>query len=495
MKIFNSYVVRKLGHHRGAPRIWLEGRLPVKAGFQPCMRYSAKVDRTSKVVTLSADMAGNRVVSSKQSSTTRIPVIDINSMELLSAFEGLESVKITVGEGFITIQPLETEARLQERVERFKSKLETGLPLSVGSMSHGGGVLSKAVHDGFGQAGIKTKLSFANDIREDFLNSSAERNAIWDDQTMFIAAPMQEMAFDFSCLAALPQVDVLELGLPCRGASVSGRAKNAISCAEAHPEVGHLVVAFLAMVAKVNPSAIIFENVKPYFSSASIFIIKNQLRDFGYECHEHEVFGNDWGVLESRRRKCLVAVSKGIEFDFSKLSHPITEKLKLGDLMDDVPENDECWSEMLHLKAKQERDASEGKGFAMQIVNPSSTQVGVIGAGYSKVRSTEPKIQHPTNPNLLRQLTVGEHARVMGISEKLVEGLPKTIAHEILGQSVNPAPFVAIAKLVCEALINSVKKGLVKSQCKSLAAVSSGDQPIKARLHKELTSELQGMLF
>ncbi len=51
----------------------------------------------------------------------------------------------------------------------------------------------------------------------------------------------------------------------------------------------------------------------------------------------------------------------------------------------------------------------------MQIVNVESGQVGTIGKGYSKNRATEPKVSHPTNPDLLRLLTVGEHAAVKGI--------------------------------------------------------------------------------
>ena len=62
------------------------------------------------------------------------------------------------------------------------------------------------------------------------------------------------------------------------------------------------------------------------------------------------------------------------------------------------------------------------------------------------MRSTEPKLQHPTNPALLRQLTPAEHARVKGNAPILIEDMAATRAHEVLGQSVLSAVFRAVAK-------------------------------------------------
>jgi DNA (cytosine-5)-methyltransferase 1 len=51
-------------------------------------------------------------------------------------------------------------------------------------------------------------------------------------------------------------------------------------------------------------------------------------------------------------------------------------------------------------------------------------------------RSTDPKLIHPTNPDLLRQFTLTEHAKIKGVPSSLVEGLSSTIGHEVLGQGV-----------------------------------------------------------
>lgn len=71
-----------------------------------------------------------------------------------------------------------------------------------------------------------------------------------------------------------------------------------------------------------------------------------------------------------------------------------------------------------------------------------------VYAGKLPIRSTEPKIAHPTNPELMRQLTPIEHCRCKGVSEKLIEGFCATTAHELLGQSVLYEPFRAVGKLV-----------------------------------------------
>ena len=84
----------------------------------------------------------------------------------------------------------------------------------------------------------------------------------------------------------------------------------------------------------------------------------------------------------------------------------------------------------------------------MQVVTAFDTKCPTITKGYSKVRSTDPKVQHPSNPDLLRQFTPAEHARVKGIPEHLVVGMSATLAHELLGQSICYAPFKAVGRLI-----------------------------------------------
>ena len=88
----------------------------------------------------------------------------------------------------------------------------------------------------------------------------------------------------------------------------------------------------------------------------------------------------------------------------------------------------------------------------MQVFDSDSDRVGTITKGYAKIRSTDPKIAHPSNPELMRQMSVGEHCRAKGVPEKLVAGMGKTLAHEGLGQAICYAPFRALGKLLAKTL-------------------------------------------
>jgi DNA (cytosine-5)-methyltransferase 1 len=197
---------------------------------------------------------------------------------------------------------------------------------------------------------------------------------------------------------------------------------------------------------------VLLENVIQYQSSASAAIMRTMLRDMGYDVHELVLKGREFGAIEDRDRFCLVAITRGIEFDVTALDVPVTETQPLGSVLELVSHDDPRWSEMAGLKAKQERDMEAGKGFKMQVFDALSHRIGTITKGYAKVRSTDPKIRHPDNPDLLRQLTPIEHARVKQIPERLIAGLSNTVAHEVLGQSVVYKPFVALGVLIAKSL-------------------------------------------
>jgi DNA (cytosine-5)-methyltransferase 1 len=456
-----TYLIRNLKTNRNIPRLWLQGAVASNAGFVPRKRYSVEVqtegEGLGKKVTLKLSDDGKRVVTGAVKGDKEVPVIDLNSREVLGIFEGMEQVRIVIGEGEISIMPLATQVRIKERLDRIRDKVSRGEPLSVGSLSHGGGVLSLAIHDGLKAAGHSVKLAFANDIREDLLEHAQSKNPAWTADTQMLSAPMQELAFDYEAMGKLASCDLLEAGLPCQGASLSGRAKGGLDCAEAHEDVGHLLVAFLAILARVNPAAAVIENVPPYQNTASMWILRHSLRDMGYVVHETVLDGADWNVMEHRKRMCLVAVTVGMEFSVDSILMPAPETHTLSECLDDVAEDASCWSEMQYLRDKEVRDKADGKGFAMQLVGPESTKIGTIGKGYAKNRSTEPKVVHPTNPSLLRLLSPAEHARVKGVRTELIDGLCATIAHEMLGQGIVPAPFVAVGKALGQCIWSASK--------------------------------------
>ena len=451
-----GYYIKKLGEHRGSPRVWLEGSQAVRAGFLPGQRYDIEVQ--GQAVVLQANKDGSRVVSGKVIGEKNNPIIDINSKALLAIFDGMASIRVVVKKDEIYLLPLASEIKKRERFVRVREKLENGDPLTIGSLSHGGGILSHAIHSGLAQSGVDSRLTFANEIRGELLEHASIHNDAWSESTQVLSAPMQELAFDERGVASIPKVEILEMGLPCSGASKAGKSKRGLIHPEAHPHVGHLVVAALVIVSKSNPAIVVLENVPEYSKSASADILRNQLRDMGYNTHERVLNGKEWGALENRNRWCMLAVTAGIDFDFDQLQPPVVREQKLGDVLEQLPVDDPRWSRMQGLKDKEVRDLADGKGFKMQVFGPDAQSIGTITKGYSKVRSTDPKIKHPTDPDLLRQLTPVEHARLKEIPSQLIEGLSNTLAHEVLGQSIVYPPFKGVGSHIGEALIKLIQK-------------------------------------
>lgn len=449
-KPMQTYKTATLGAHKGAPRLWIEGYFPERAGFEPGTKYEAIKNDEYVVLRLAED--GKRVVSSKVTRGRTIPVIDLNSHKLLDIFPEGSALRLVMKPGEIVIAPLASEKRRQARTRRLAEKLQRNEPLSVGALAYGGGVLDHALHAGLVSAGVKASLKVANEIRDDMAEQAALHNETFERDTIALVAPLQEVVFDERAMAQLPKVDILTAGLPCSGASVAGRAKRGLSQPEQHPLVGHLVAAAVAFIAKVNPSVFVLENVPQYANTASAAILRSQLRDLHYDVHEREFLATEWGDLEKRKRWCMVAVTRGIPFDLEALLPKPFELRPLSSILEPLEAVADRWSEMKGLKAKQERDKAAGKGFMMQIYDGSETEINTLTKGITKNRSTDPKIRHPDNPDLLRIPTAREHARCKGVPEHLIEGLSQTLAHELLGQGICYAPFKALGAHLGRAL-------------------------------------------
>lgn len=444
----SSYEIKKVGHNKGAPRIWLEGSSPAKGGFLPGVKYRASVTAEKSLLTLEVVPDGVRVVSGKTKGEKEIPVIDLNSKELLAIFEGIDTVRVIVQEGKIFILPVASDIRAKERLERLEAKLAAGEPIDIGSLCAGIGILDGAAHKGLHQGGIEAFTAFSNEVREDCMQHAIDRNPAVSEKTITLTGPMQEIAFDPWVMGKLPAVDLLTIGMPCSGASVAGRTKRALVHPEAHPDVGHLLVPFLAFVAKVNPAVVVLECVVPYRNTASMDVIRNQLRDLRYTVHETELDAAEWNMLEHRKRFCMVAVTNGMAFSFDQLQKPAPESHTFGEIMETVDPDHSTWGSIDYLWAKRDRDAAEGKGFAPTVVDENSTKLPTLNKTLHKRQSTGTFIQHPTNPNLYRIPTVTEHAAAKGIDKELVKGTTQTFGHEVCGQAISVPPWVSVFELV-----------------------------------------------
>ena len=449
--------IQNIGEHRNHLRVWLQGEKLNAAGFGHKATYTYSKRQGAVVLTR---VAGNeagveiREVSGRKKNEGITPIIDFNNQDTSDMFKGLTRVRVVYGKHKIQICPLASEIRARERLEAARKRMNANEPLRFGSLAHGGGVLTHALSKGFELEGLKKKLVFANEYREELVDHAMQANSAWSKDTIALEGPMQEYAYDEWVLSQLGQVDVLEAGLPCSGASVAGRAKRGLVHPEAHPEVGHLVAAFITFIARVNPLMILLENVTQYQNTASMDILRNYLRDLGYDVYENVLTGAEFNEMEDRKRMGMVAVTRGVPFDWNDLVRPQKVERHLSEILEDLPDDHPSWSEMTGLKAKEIRDKEAGKSFAMQIFEGSDTRIATMTKDMTKNRSTDPKIRHPRNPNLLRVPTPGEHAAAKGIPKELVDGLPATTAHQILGQSINYAPFVATGRLMARSFLS-----------------------------------------
>ena len=96
----------KLGKNRGKPRIWIEGRALLAAGFAPGMAFHARFSPARITLTAGAgEGMKSRTVSGKIRASGPHPIIDINSMEIFFALPGVARISVEMGEGIITILP------------------------------------------------------------------------------------------------------------------------------------------------------------------------------------------------------------------------------------------------------------------------------------------------------------------------------------------------------------------------------------------------------
>lgn len=455
----------KLGENRGNKRIWLEGQKLAREGYTPGLRYDLELKDTQVILRVKED--GRFTVSKRERYGRITPIIDLTVSELATIFDGIELLRVSIQRGSIVVSAHHQQTRVTERVNRLIKKLESGEPLSVCSLFHGGGVLDKAIHNGLSQSGLSSAISIAVELEGKYLDSSLTNNPeLWNEGSIVIEAPIQTI--DMS--KRPPQVDLITAGIPCNGASKSGRSKNKLEYAESHDDAGAMFFYFLQFVTALNPSIILFENVTEYASTASMVVIRSMLASLGYTLQERILEGNEFGVLERRKRLCVVALSHGIDgFDIQSIEPVRTKERAINDILESVPLDSEKWKSFDYLASKEIRDLAAGKGFSRQLLDGNEDGCGVVAKGYAKCRSTEPFITHPEDPTLSRIFTPTEHCRVKGVPVELISGVSDTTAHEILGQSVVYPAFVAVAL----ALGNSLRSmcGLATRAVEQLSSV------------------------
>ena len=440
-------IYSRVGDNNGSRRIWMEGFHLRHGGIEPGATLYIRKHQSSNVFQLypkpGSDSLGTVRVSRRTMKDGRIkPLIEIKDPTILDALPGQMKLRISVFKGKISIRAHIDEERIKAREKDFLETLMAGEPLKLGSLFHGGGMLDHALHSGLEAVGIDSYTKLAVEWDSRYIGSSYANNPhFFREDSILINGPIQD--------SVLPNdlgLHCLTGGVPCVGASKSGISKNGLTHPEEHDKAGSMFYYFLRYIEAMNPSVIVLENVVEYASSASMAIIRSVLDQWGYNLRETVLNGNTLGDFENRDRLAMIATSKGLsEMNLFQEVRAVAKKpATLADIVEDVSEDDEIWKDYDYLRTKADRDKAAGKGFAMQELDLSAGKVGTIGRGYAKVRSTEPRIIHPTKENFTRLLTLVEHCRVKGAPESIIAGNSNTVGHEILGQGICVSAFTAV---------------------------------------------------
>jgi DNA (cytosine-5)-methyltransferase 1 len=443
---------QKIGVNRGNPRLWIEGVKLGAAGFARGARYSINFEDGAMELKLDPD--GHRIVSGKTRHGRDIPILDITLKELEQHFSPESRVRVVFTQGCIKVSLHHETAAQQDREARFRSGLKAK-SLSEASMFSGGGVSTHAIHKAISDYGHKANLSWVVDAELRYLQSGFANNYAINDETVALIGRAEEIETAF-----FKPVDVLSFSMPCSGFSRAGKSKHGHD-PEAHEGAAALFGTMNAIRAS-NPAVLISENVVEAQSSPAYILLKTEIERLGYKVFERVMDASDTGSAENRRRYWFVALSNGIAdgFTFDMIHDACsTPRRAISELLEpDVP--DSAWAENQYLKDKALRDAKDGKGFARQLLTGSETSCGTIGRHYMKRRSTEPFLVREDGKE--RLFTPVEHARMKSVPEELVDGVAATVAHEILGQSVDyRQAYIAMAQVmahVCGAISKSANK-------------------------------------
>ena len=426
--MFKQVAYTTIRQNRNAPRLWIEGLKLDTAGFKRGSHYSISIKEDSIIISL--DQNGNRTTSGRNRNGRQIPIIDLNIKELSKQF-GLDTrVRVIFTSGKIFITKHHEDAAKERRETRLRNNYNNGTLIEA-SLFTGGGISTHAIHTAIDDAGLKSSLAWIVDAELKYLQVGYKNNfAITDDTSAFIGK-IEEIETSY-----YSEIDILSFSMPCTGFSIAGKSKHK-KTPETH-ESSTALFGTINAIRAANPAILISENVREAQNSTAYTLLKAELIRLGYQIHERNMDQKDTGSIENRRRYWFVALSNGIasDFDFS-LIHPDAEKSRpsLKEIFDiDIPEN--MWAENEYLKEKQKRDAAAGKGFAnRQLLSGDETTVGTINRTYHKKQSTAPYITRSDGKE--RLLTPFEHARVKSVPEKLISDTSSTLAHEILGQSVD----------------------------------------------------------
>jgi len=446
-----DYQYAKLGTNKGRRRLWFEGEILNKSGFAPNTPYRRVNNPDGKQISLfkleeSDYVSTDRRVTKSMRGDKPRPIIDLCDKSIETILGDVERVRVQLSYGLIVISAHPEDQAKSDRESRFTDNKNKG-QITHASLFTGGGISTDAIHSALNEEGlIKTGCTWVCEADLKYINEAQQNCFAIDDETVILNGLVEEIETQL-----FTQVDVLSLSMECAGFSKAGKVKHKMS-AEEHS--GTALFGVMNAIKASNPAVIISENVVEAMNSPMYVLLTSELKRLGYKVFETELSNKQTGSVERRRRYWLTAISENLAPDDISLSDVAPNLIPLKHYLNSVPES--MWADNQYLKDKQIRDAAAGKGFAnRQLLTGEEIEVGTIGRHYAKRRSTEPFMVRADNKE--RLFTPEEHAKLKSIPQRLVPKTGMTIAHQILGQSVD---YLQPYKLM-QCVINRIKPVLI----------------------------------
>jgi DNA (cytosine-5)-methyltransferase 1 len=415
MSTFPRISTATIGRNKTAPRVWLEGRYLLQAGFLPAHRI--EVEFSSNRISIKLAPQGSRVVSSKTKNDRPIPVLDLNSSAIAESFGPVTTLQVYVTEGEIVLTPTQTELL---RATRCRNGRE-------GSCFSGGGLLTEAAR----RAGYDP--AFAIEVNDRYAEVFEMNHN---------GAQMRNMSVEDVPLDSLPPVELLTLGIPCECYSQArrrdlgtGNKRDRSLPPEAHP-LSDLTIWSCLLIRALNPATVVIEEAPGYLTSGAGYMMRHFLERAGYTVEAAVLDPRDFGELSGRKRSVIVAHS-GTNFSWPTPS-PCTRTVK--DILDNPNEVEDLYftaEDKSWLVNHWRTQTAKGNGFAPPQLTEQSTSVPTLKKRYQSYQGDNPVLCHPTEPDTWRLFTIKETMRLHGLPQTYqLDPDSKTISGEILGQGV-----------------------------------------------------------
>jgi DNA (cytosine-5)-methyltransferase 1 len=401
----HRYVVKHLKN--GAARIYVQNSEALQsAGF--LSNSNIRIINKPNRIEVHLDPKGTKKIMD----TGRGELLELKNKDTAKAMGQAQFVSVTFRMGVIVIAVHGMTEKQQIRESGLINKLVSGEPLRKGCFFSGLGMLSFSLKEGLKTQGIESQIAFANDNNELAMACNLAGNPMWDNPTKDASVVVDDLhAVDTD---DLPQVDYVTVGYPCVGFSLLAKAEKRDLL---HPDCGTLFVPLIAALRKMNPAVIVFENTPRFGTSDTLDLIKRSMPDYNFT---QSIFnGHDFNELESRKRVCVVATSKGLPtFDLSTVTSLFSDEAPtvISDHLSDVDLDAPFWRTMEHVKA---RDDMKHLGYRNCLYYGDETKMVTLPASYGAPKAGTPMIAHPTRPDYQRQVQVDEHVSLRALPERL----------------------------------------------------------------------------